>query len=197
MKREELEGLTDEQKNLVMKLYGESIQKFQKELEDVKTQLGVANEKVGTYETKISEFEKSSQNDAEWQAKFETLQKELENQKAEQQARQHEEILTNNIKNALSEKKFTSKYAEQGFINDIKTELSKVENQGKGIGEIIDVLSKDTTGIFENPNPMPNMTGMGDIESTVLSKEDFQKMGYKERIQFKQDNPELFKKYNV
>jgi hypothetical protein len=56
-------------------------------------------------------------------------------------------------------------------MNDIKTELSKTENKGKGIQEIFDSLTKDKTDIFVNPNQIKDMAGMGDSEEQNNVKE--------------------------
>ena len=73
--------------------------------------------------------------------------------------------------------------------------MKKEENQGKGIKDIFEELTKDKTGIFENPNHFQDMTPMGDIDNTV-SKETFDKMSYNQRLELKESNPELFEKYN-
>jgi len=114
---------------------------------------------------------------------------------AEEKAKKDDEILTNNIVSIIGDKKFTSEYAKNGLLSDIKSELKKDENQGKGIKDILEELTKDRTDIFENPNKMTDMAGMQDIDN-VVSKESFEKMSYKERLDFKQSNPELFAKYN-
>jgi chromosome segregation ATPase len=171
MKREELEGLTDEQKDLVMKLYGKDISKKDKELEDVKTKLTEANEKITTYETKINEFNETSKDNADWKAKYDELQTSIAEQEAKRKAEEDDKILTNNILSVFGEKKFTSDYAKNGLMNDIKTELSKTENKGKGIQEIFDSLTKDKTDIFVNPNQIKDMAGMGDSEEQNNVKE--------------------------
>lgn len=171
MKREELEGLTDEQKDLVMKLYGKDISKKDKELEEVKTKLTEANEKITTYETKINEFNESSKDNADWKVKYDELQTSIAEQEAKRKAEEEDKILTNNILEIFGDKKFTSNYAKNGLMNDIKSELTKVENKGKGIQEIFDSLTKDKTDIFSNPNQIKDMPGMGDSEDQNNIKE--------------------------
>lgn len=171
MKREELEGLTDEQKDLVMKLYGKDITKKEKELEDVKIKLTEANEKITTYETKINEFNETSKDNADWKAKYDELQTSIAEQEAKRKAEEQDKILTNNILGVFGEKKFTSDYAKNGLMADIKAELNKAENKGKGIQEIFDVLTKDKTDIFVNPNQVQDMPGMGDSEPNTNNKE--------------------------
>ena len=81
---------------------------------------------------------------------------------ADEKAKQEDEISTNNIITAFGDKKFTSDYVKNGLIADIKSELTKAENKGKGINEIFESLTKDKEGIFENPNKPIDMPPMGE-----------------------------------
>lgn len=114
---------------------------------------------------------------------------------AKEQADKEEQTLNSNILTVFGDKKFTSDYAKNGLMNDIKAELKKEENKGLGIKEIFDTLTKDRTDIFANPNQVKDMEGMGDADTDV-SKDVFDKMSYNQRLEFKQSNPELFEKYN-
>ena len=171
MKRENLEGLTDEQKDLVMKLYGKSIQDKDKEIEAIKVQLEEFKTKVATYETKLNEFNESSKDNEEWKAKYEELQASIAEQEEKNKAEEQEKLLTNNILEVFGDRKFTSEYAKNGLLADIKLEVNKPENQGKGIKDIFDVLTKDKTDIFVNPNQLQDMPGMGESEETKNIKE--------------------------
>lgn len=171
MKREDLEGLTDEQKDLVMKLYGKNITKKDKELEELKSKLEDSNNKVSEYETKINEFNESSKDNAEWKVKYEELQNSLAEQEAKRKAEEEDKILTNNILEIFGDKKFTSDYAKNGLMNDIKSELSKSENKGLGIQEIFESLTKDRSDIFVAPNQIKDMAGMGDGDGQTNKKE--------------------------
>ena len=65
----------------------------------------------------------------------------------------------------------------------------------KGIKDIFEELTKDRTDIFANPNMVKDMAGMGDVDVQV-SKEEFDKMGYKQRLELKESNPDLFNQLN-
>ena len=84
---------------------------------------------------------------------------------------EEDKILTDNINALFDGKKFTSDYARQGLLNDIKTGLNKPENKGKGIQDLFNELIKDKTDIFANPNQMKDMAGMGDSEQDNNTKE--------------------------
>ena len=171
MKREELVDLTDEQKDLVMSLYGKAITKKDKEVESSKKEIEELKEKLTTYETKINEFNENAKDNADWKTKYEELQTSIKEQEAKQKAEEEDKILTDNINALFEGKTFTSDYARTGLLNDIKNGLNKPENKGKGIQDLFDELTKDKTDIFTNPNQIKDMTGMGDSEQDNNTKE--------------------------
>ena len=171
MKREELAELTDEQKDLVMSLYGKAITKKDKEIEILKDEKNALEEKVSTYETKIDEFNQNANDNAEWKSKYEELQTSIKEQEAKKKAEEEDKVLTDNINALFVGKTFTSEYARNGLLNDIKSGLNKPENKGKGIQDLFDELTKDKTDIFTNPNQMKDMEGMGDSEQDNNTKD--------------------------
>lgn len=171
MKRENLDFLETEQIDKVMALYGKAITKKDNEIETLTNSKKELEEKVATYETKINEFNESAKDNADWKTKYEELQTSIKEQEAKRKAEEEDKILTNNITSIFGDKKFTSDYAKNGLIADIKTELGKAENKGKGIQEIFDALTKDKEGIFVNENQIKDMAGMGDSEENDNAKE--------------------------
>lgn len=156
----------------IMKDYGTAIASEQGKTTKVQSDLDTANAKIKTYETEITTLKESSKESDDWKSKFEALDQKIKQQEADEKARQEDEILTNNIISAFGDKKFTSDYVKNGLIADIKSELSKAENKGKGISEIFDSLTKDKEGIFENPNKPADMPPMGESGQISDSGED-------------------------
>lgn len=171
MKREDLADFTDEQKDLVMSLYGKAITKKDKELETLKGEKKELEDKVTTFETKIDEFNESAKDNADWKLKYEELQTSIKEQEAKQKAEEQDKIITNNINALFEGKTFTSEYARNGLLNDIKAGLNNPDNKGKGIQDLFDELTKDKTDIFTNPNQIKDMEGMGDSEQDNNTKE--------------------------
>jgi len=171
MRREDLADLTDEQKDLVMSLYGKAITKKDKEIETLTNGKKELEDKVSTYETKINEFNESAKDNADWKLKYEELQTSIKEQEAKQKAEDEDKILTDNINALFEGKTFTSDYARSGLLRDIKEGLNKPENKGKGIQDLFDELTKDKTDIFANPNQQQDMEGMGDSEEQTNIKE--------------------------
>ena len=164
MKRENLDFLNEEQIEKVMALYGKAVAKKDKEIETLTDDKKELEEKVTTYETKINEFNESAKDNADWKTKFEELQTSIKEQEAKKQAEEQDKILTDNINALFEGKTFTSEYARNGLLNDIKEGLNKPENKGKGIQDLFNKLTKDKTDIFANPNQLKDMEGMGDSE---------------------------------
>lgn len=160
--------------------YKTDIENYKSTIDDLKAKMEKApkTEEIESLKNQIADFEK----------------KEAERIETEK-AKKADEVLTNNILAVFGDKKFTSEYAKNGLLNDIKSQLKKQENEGKGIKDIFDELTKDRVDIFESPNQLKDMPAMGEIDNGI-TKENFDKMSYKERVEFKEANPELFAKYN-
>lgn len=157
--REFLKGLDLDQETIdtIMAEHGKIVTKDKEELQTLKSQ--------------VKELQENSKNAEELQKKYDELTKNIEEQEAKRKAEEEDKILTNNITSIFGDKKFTSDYAKNGLIADIKAELGKAENKGKGIQEIFDALTKDKEGIFVNENQIKDMAGMGDSEENNNSKE--------------------------
>lgn len=155
--REFLKGLDlgKETIDTIMAEYGKNVQGLKEEKDSL-------SQKVNTYESEIKNLKESSKQSNDWKSKFETLEQKIKQQEAEEKAKTEDKILTDNIISAFGDKKFTSDYVKNGLITDIKTELTKAENKGKGIKEIFESLTKDKDGIFENPNKPVDMPPLGE-----------------------------------
>lgn len=188
--REFLKGLDLDKETIdtIMAEYGKNVQAYKEQVESYKTE-------IDGYKTKINELTEKSEDSAKLQEELDKMKNEIAEREATEKAKKDDELLTNNIMSLFEGKKFTSDYAKNGLIADIKNELAKDESHSKGIKDIYEELIKDRTDIFASPNQIQDMAGMQDIDNGI-SKEDFDKMGYKQRVEFKESNPELFEKYN-
>lgn len=128
-------------------------------------------EELQTLKSQMKELKENSKNAEELQSKYDELVKANEEREAKQKAEEEDKILTNNINALFEGKTFTSEYARNGLLNDIKSGLNKPENKGKGIQDLFDELTKDKTDIFTNPNQVKDMEGMGDSEQDNNTKE--------------------------
>jgi hypothetical protein len=128
-------------------------------------------EELQTLKSQMKELKENSKNADELQAKYDELVKANEEREAKQKAEEEDKVLTDNINALFEGKTFTSEYARNGLLNDIKNGLNKPENKGKGIQDLFNELTNDKTDIFTNPNQMKDMEGMGDSEEQNNTKE--------------------------
>mgnify|MGYP004668662151 CR=1 FL=1 len=145
------------------------------ESEKAKTDL---NKEIETYKTTVANLEKQLENVPNSE-ELNGLKKEIADMRtaeakriADEKQKKEDEMLTNNIIAAFGDRKFTSDYVKNGLIADIKTEINKPENKGKGISDIFTSLTKDKTGLFENPNQPVDMPGMGEGDNTTPNNLD-------------------------
>lgn len=165
----------------VEKQYKEEISEYKSTIDDLKEQIKNApkSDELESLKGKIANYE----------------QKEADRM-AKQKAKEEDDILTKNIVEVIGDKKFVNDYTKNSIINEVKTALKDNANLGKSAKDLFEQITNGKDGIFANPNQVIDMPSIDENTETTISKEDFNKMGYKERLELKSSNPELFKKYN-
>ena len=165
----------------VEKQYKEEISEYKSTIDDLKEQIKNApkSDELESLKGKIADYE----------------QKEAD-RVAKQKAKEEDDILTKNIVEVIGDKKFVNDYTKNSIINEVKIALKDNANLGKSAKDLFEQITNGKDGIFANPNQVIDMPSIDENTETTISKEDFNKMGYKERLELKSSNPELFKKYN-
>lgn len=165
----------------VEKQYKDEINEYKTTIDDLKEQIKNApkSDELESLKGKIADYE----------------QKEAD-RIAKQKAKEEDDILTKNIVEVIGDKKFVNDYTKNSIINEVKTALKDNANLGKSAKDLFEQITNGKDGIFANPNQVIDMPSVDENVETTISKEDFNKMGYKERLELKSSNPELFKKYN-
>ena len=138
-------------------------EKFKQQLEDNKATIDDLKSQLENA-PKTDELENLKQTIADYEQKE-------KDREAKQKAEEEEKVLDDSINSLFEGKTFTSDYARQGLMNDIKNGLKLNENKGKGVKDLFDELTKDKNDIFTNPNEQKDMTGMGDSEENTNVKE--------------------------
>lgn len=190
--REFLKGLELEKETIdtIMAEHGKLITGAKEETQELK-------DKVTLYETKVAELEKDSNNSEELKQQLADLQKQIADDEAKNKSIKDDEILTNNIKGIFGDKKFINDYTQNAILSDIKNALKDVNNQGKSAKDLFEELTNDKDGIFVNPNAPKDMPNVNTKINTQVTKEDFAKMPYRDRINLKKESPEVFESLSV
>ena len=132
--------------------------------------LGTANDTIKTLKGEVQTLKDSNASAEDWKKKFEDLTADIEAKDEAAKKEAEDKALTDAIEEVFGEKKFTSEYVRNGIIADMKVEIAKPENKGKGYAELFEAITKDKEGIFANPNPPADMTGMGKVDTEGLDK---------------------------
>ena len=164
--REFLKGLELDKETIdtIMAEYGKSVQGKEEKISDLTKQ-------IEDFKSKVEELTKEAENSSKNVEELNALKEQIKRQEEETNAKKQEEMLNNNINEVLGDKKFVNDFTKQAIINQIKDEVNKDENKGKGIQEIFDNLTKDYTNIFESESKQVDMTGMGDSENNSSQKD--------------------------
>lgn len=161
---------------------------YKQQLEDNKTTISELKAQIDEA-PKSEEMENLKNKIAEYEEK--------ETQRAAQlKAKEEDDILTNNINSAIGDKKFVNDFTKNAIVNEIKSALKDSANVGKSAKDLFEEITNGKDGIFANPNQVIDMPKIDEGMDNTISKEAFDKMSYKERVEFKESNPELFNKYN-
>lgn len=182
--RQFLQGLEldSEMIDTIMAEYGKLVTKDKEELADLKGE--------------ILSLRETSQNAIELQDKYEALTQQIEQENANKKARAEEDMINRSINEAIGDKKFVNEYTRNSIVNELKNALQDEANADKSTGDLFAEITKGKDGLFINPNQLVDMPSVNENVDAGISKEAFDKMSYKERVELKANNPDLFRKYN-
>ena len=188
--------LSSEDIKNIMKKHGEYLNNETKKVEDnYKQQLEDNKTTISELKAQIEKSPKSDELESLKSKIAEYEQKEADRD-ARQKAEEEDNILTNNINSVLGDKKFVNDFTKNAIINEVKIALKNKANMGKSAKDLFEEITNGKEGIFANPNKILDMPSIDENVENTVSKDDFDKMGYKERVALKESNPELFNKYN-
>lgn len=188
--------LSKEEIKKIIAKHGEYVNKEKEKVEqDYKDQLAENKSTIDDLKSQIEKAPKSDEMESLKQKIADYQQKE-QDRIAKQKAKEEDDILTQNIIDSIGDKKFVNDFTKNAIIEQVKTAFKDNANLGKSTKDLFDEITKGKDGIFANPNKQLDMAGVDEGMENTVSKEAFDKMSYKERVDFKASNPELFNKYN-
>lgn len=194
MKRKFLEdlGLDKSIVDQIMQENGNDINKAKSDYEDIKVQLETARNTIKERDTQI---ENLKQVDGEaLQAEITKLQKENKEATDKYTNDLKELRLNNAIKLAINDKVFNEDIAASLFD---KSKLV-LDDDGKviGIDEQLENIKKENAFLFKTGKVETPYNPIGGNNPTQITKEQFNKMGYNDRVQLYNTNKELYTELN-
>ena len=124
-------------------------------------------EQLSTMSGEMQELKDKGATAEDYKSKFEQLKADIERKEEDPKTAAADKELTEKILEVFpKDKDFTSEYVKNGLISDIKARHA--EDNTKGLQAIFDELTKDKDGIFMNQNPAGQMSGMGEVDTSVI-----------------------------
>lgn len=205
MKRKDLEdlGLAKEQVDAIMKINGADIENAKEVAGAEVTNLKAENEglakQVKDRDKQLEELKKSSGDNEELKKQIETLQEDNKNAKAEYEKQIKQMQIDNAVQSALKDAGARNVTAVTALLKDL--DKAEIDEHGvvKGLKEQIAAIQKDNDFLFESketqqtkPSGVTPASGSQAPGATGVTKEQFAKMGYKERNELFMSNRELY-----
>lgn len=167
----------------------------------VNGELKEAKETITTMTTELDGLKENNASAEEWQKKYEDFKKEVDEkeQAAKEQAAAAEKQANLQARySAVAVGKdgqpldWTHEAIKNDYFAKFTAALEDKANTGKSDADIFNNLVKDDATAFKGVQRVM-LAGAKPINSNGVSKEDFMKMGYAERLQLKTEQPELYK----
>lgn len=152
MKREELVDFTDEQKNLVMSLYGKAISKKDEQIETLKQNKADLENKITNYENQITDLNKT----------IETNNESLKNM----------ETLTNEKNDLMAELCLNKSHVKNEFSKFVKSEVLSNVNDANDFASALEEFKKNSPQYFgetviKKVQSSPNLNNGGNQTTTT------------------------------
>lgn len=203
MKRKQLEelGLDEEQVNAVMKAYGESINDYKDKAEKVdglESQIEDYKNQISERDNQLNGLKEQAEGNEELQQKIKDLQDENVQIKKDSDQKLKQQKKQSKLELALKDAGARNPKAVKALLNDELVNLDENDNL-VGLNEQLEGLKESDSYLFgeEQPkglagrDPVPGNDGGA---KKGITKEQFNQMGYKDRVELYQENPDLYQK---
>lgn len=203
MKRKELEdlGLTKEQIDNIIKINEGDIENAKAtsstEITNLQTEIKSLKGQVAERDTQLEVLKKSSGDNEELKKRIESLQADNKNAKAEYEKQIKQMQIDNAVQIALKDAGARNVTAVTALLKDL--DKAEIDENGvvKGLKEQIAAIQKDNDFLFESKDTQQaSAAGVTPTSAKPptggVTKEQFAKMGYKQRNELFMTNRELY-----
>lgn len=194
-------GLEKDIVDEIFKERGKEIEAEKEKTNKIHAELKEAKETITTMTMELDSLKESNASAEEWRQKYETLQRDVSEKeriaKEEAAAAEKQANLQARYESAaVSKDGKPLEWAHEAIKNDYFTKFAAAvedkANIGKSDADIFNSLVKDDATAFKGVQVV-TLAGGKPINTHGVSKEDFMKMGYAERLHLKTEQPELYK----
>lgn len=184
--------------NKVNALSGKDITALKDEKTKLENEIKEKEDEISNYKEKIASLDEASGNAEKISQELEKLKKEIADREASEKEANSKAQLEEALKMVIGDKEFVNDFTKNAIIKQVQDEMSKPENSLKGVKEIFNTMTKDADGIFKSKHVPAEMSSSNKTvldRGDIMSKEQFDKAGYKTRVEFKANYPEIYAEY--
>ncbi len=194
-------GLTDEQISSIMKENGIDVENEKAKTENVKKELKEAKETIATMTKEVQTLKDSNATAEDWKAKFEELdtkvKKDAETAKLEREKAEKEAQIKNRFEAVCVDKngkplEFSHDAIKADYFRKFTEAVEDDANKSKSDADVFYVLTKDDKAAFKGIQPDIILPGAQSFGGGSITREQYSKMGYSDRLKFKTEQPELY-----
>lgn len=166
---------------------------FNAKVEEVKTLKGEKK----TLEDEVTRLNENANGNEDVKKELEALKAKIDadakQAEAERISREKAESDERLFNEAVGEKKFSHDAVKSHYFNLFRQDLAKEENKGKSAVDILHNLTKDDATAFTGVTAVKLQGGTpSGVGGKSVTREDFNKMSYKERLQIYNENQALY-----
>lgn len=166
---------------------------FNAKVEEVKTLKGEKK----TLEDEVTRLNENANGNEDVKKELEALKAKIDadakQAEAERISREKAESDERLFNEAVGEKKFSHDAVKSHYFNLFRQDLAKEENKGKSAVDILHNLTKDDATAFTGVTAVKLQGGTPQgVGGKSVTREDFNKMSYKERLQIYNENQALY-----
>ena len=188
------------EKEIAEKIFAErskEIEADKAKREKLETELKESKESLENLTTEIDTLKTSGKNAEEIQAKLDALIAEREAEKTKAEAdrimKEKQDNINNRFNAVLGEKKFSHDAIREAYLKKFGDALENTDYQGKSDTEIFHDLTKDDATAFTGVTAVKLQGGTPQgVGGKSVTREDYNKMSYKERLQIYNENQALY-----
>ena len=166
---------------------------FNAKVEEVKTLKGEKK----TLEDEVTRLNENANDNEDVKKELEALKAKIDadakQAEADRISREKAESDERLFNEAVGEKKFSHDAVKSHYFNLFRQDLAKEENKGKSAVDILHNLTKDDATAFTGVTAVKLQGGTPQgVGGKSVTREDFNKMSYKERLQIYNENQALY-----
>ena len=201
MKREEIKSIfpeaTDEQLKSIMDLNGADVEKAKSKVTALEAELKDRKADFDKLNGELEALKASNASGEEWKTKYEAIVAENEAKAKQAEAdrilKEKQENVLNRFNAVVGDKKFSHDAVKADYLKKFGEALENKDFEGKSDADVFHALTKDDANAFTGVTAVKlaggNPKGIG---SNSVTKEEFGKMSYKERLQIYNENQALY-----